>query len=123
MLSKKLVLAVSLGFSALPALAQTAPLAGTSYSDSPSGEGDPAAITCRPPQRRPESRLPGPEVCKTNAVWARYRRDGMDVAADGIHDVPSEKKRSTSIQACRPVNMGGGSTSGAMATNFSMVCD
>jgi hypothetical protein len=47
----------------------------------------------------------------------------MDVAADGIHDVPSEKKRTTSTQACRPVNMGGGSTTGAMATNFSMICD
>ena len=123
MLPKKLLLALSLVVSALPALAQTAPLAGTAYADTPSGEGDPNAITCRPPQVMPNSRLPGPEVCKTNAVWARYRRDGMDVAADGIHDVPSEKKRTTSTQACHPVNMGGGATSSAMATNFSVVCD
>jgi hypothetical protein len=120
MRSGKFLFAVLLAFSVLPALAQPA---GKAYSDDPTGEGDPDAITCRPPQVQPGSRLHGPEVCKTNAVWARYRRDGMDVAADGIHDVPSEKKRTTSTQACHPVNMGGGSTSAAMSTNFSMVCD
>lgn len=119
----KIVIATLLLMLPLSALAQTAPETARSYSASPSGEGDPNAITCRPPQVLPNSRLPGPEVCKTNAVWARYRRDGMDVAADGIHDVMSEKKRTTSTQACHPVNMGGGSTTGAMATNFSMVCD
>ena len=92
-------------------------------SASPDGTGDPNAITCRPPQPRPESRLPGPEVCKTNAVWAQYRKDGMDVAADGIHDVHSEKWRSTAPQACHPVNMGGSGTTTANLTNFSMLCE
>ena len=50
----------------------------------PTGEGDPDAITCRPPTVR----LKIPEVCKKNSVWAQYRRDGMDVAPDGIHDIP-----------------------------------
>src|SRR5882672_3133103 len=99
----KVVIATMVLMLSVPALAQTP--AGKSYSASPNGEGDPNAITCRPPQVMPNSRLPGPEVCKTNAVWARYNRDGMDVAADGIHDVPSEKKRTTSTQACHPVNM------------------
>jgi hypothetical protein len=58
-----------------------------SYANFPTGEGDPSAITCRPPQPLPNSRLSGPEVCKTNSDWARYRRDGMDVAPDGIHAV------------------------------------
>jgi hypothetical protein len=58
------------------------------YAAFPTGEGDPDAVTCRPPQTESATRLRGPEVCKTNAVWARYRRDGMDVAADGVHDVP-----------------------------------
>jgi hypothetical protein len=62
-----------------------------SYANFPTGEGDPAAITCRPPQPVPQSRLMGPEVCKPNAVWARYRRDGMDIAADGLHDEPLRK--------------------------------
>jgi hypothetical protein len=62
-----------------------------SYANFPTGEGDPTAITCRPPQPMPESRFIGPEVCKPNAVWARYRRDGMDIAADGLHDEPLRK--------------------------------
>src|SRR5471030_2187382 len=89
----------------------------------PDGTGDPSAITCRPPQALPGSRLMGPEVCKTNAVWARYRKDGMDVATDGVHDVQSEKWRSVNPQSCHPATMGGGGTSGAMTTNFSMVCE
>jgi hypothetical protein len=102
-----------------PALA----LAGPAYSNLPSGEGDPLAITCRPPQRLPDSRLNGPEVCKTNAVWARYRKDGMEVAADGKRDVPSEKWRSINPQSCRPSTMGGSSTSAAMSTTFSVICE
>ena len=78
-----------------PAFAQSAPAAQEveaapqikSYSSDPSGEGDPNVITCRAPQTLPDSRLKGPEVCKTNAVWAQYRKDGMTVAADGVHDV------------------------------------
>ena len=89
----------------------------------PDGKGDPGAITCRPPQRLAESRMMGPEVCKTNAVWAQYAKDGMEVAADGIHDVPSEKFRSLNPRVCRPATMGGGGTSNAMTTNFSMICD
>ncbi len=58
------------------------------YAAFPTGEGDPETITCRPPRPLPNSRLDGPEVCKQNSVWAQYRRDGMDVAPDGVHDVP-----------------------------------
>jgi hypothetical protein len=93
------------------------------WAAAPDGTGDPDAITCRPPQALPGSRLLGPQVCKTNAVWARYRKDGMDVAADGIHDVRSEKYRSLDPAACHPATMGGGGTSGANQTNFSMICD
>jgi len=96
---------------------------GTAYSHFPTGQGDPLAITCRPPQLLPSSRLPGPEVCKTNAQWARYRKDGMEVAADGIHDVPSEKWRSINPQPCRPATMGSGGTMSAIFTSFSMICE
>ncbi|MBA2589700.1 MAG: hypothetical protein H0U98_13875 [Alphaproteobacteria bacterium] len=96
---------------------------GTAYSQVPSGEGDALAITCRPPQVMPNSRLPGPEVCKTNAQWARYRKDGMEVAADGVHDVPSEKWRSINPQACRPGTMGSGGTISAIFTTFTMICE
>lgn len=57
------------------------------YAAFPTGEGASDAVTCRPPQPLPDSRLRGPEVCKKNSVWAQYRRDGMDVAPDGVHDV------------------------------------
>ena len=111
-----------------PALAQTdapaAPVApAQSHDRAPSGEGDPNVITCRRPQPLPSSRLLGPEVCKTNAVWARYRKDGMEVAADGIHDVPSEKMRTINPQACHPATMGGSGTSAMNQANFSMVCE
>jgi hypothetical protein len=62
-------------------------------------------------------------VCKTNAVWAQYRKDGMEVAADGIYDVPSEKWRTVNPQPCHPATMGSSSTAGAIYTNFSMICE
>ena len=49
----------------------------------PSGTGDPDAVTCRAPQLLPGSRLAGPEVCKTNRVWAQLRADGRDISPDG----------------------------------------
>jgi hypothetical protein len=114
---------------AMPALAEPtaapadAQAPAKSYATEPSGEGDPNAITCRPPQTLPGERLKGPEVCRTNAQWAQYRKDGMDVAADGIHFQPSEKMRSINPQACHPATMGGSGTSAMAQANFSMVCE
>jgi len=51
---------------------------------SPSGEGDPNAVTCRVPQRLPGSRLPGPQVCQTNQVWAGLRARREDISPDGL---------------------------------------
>jgi len=114
----------------VPAMAQTPGQGATVavppskiITDTPDGSGDPMAITCRKPQTLPGSRMRGPEVCKLNAVWARYKRDGMDVAADGIHDVPSERWRTVSPQPCRPATMGSGSTTTLMTTNFSAICE
>jgi hypothetical protein len=70
---------VFLACSVVPAFAESE---SRTYSSYPSGEGNPYIYTCRPPQILPGSRLRGPEVCKTNAAWAQYRKDGMDVAAD-----------------------------------------
>ena len=89
----------------------------------PNGEGDPTAVTCRSPQKLPGSRMLGPEVCKTNAVWARYAKDGMDVSADGRFDVPSEKQRSLNPRACRSISSAGTGASSGMGTNFTMLCD
>jgi hypothetical protein len=105
---------------AAPAMAQQP---GTAYSNFPSGEGEPLAITCRPPQVLPNSRLPGPEVCKTNQQWKRYRKDGMEVAADGLHDVPSEKWRSINPGACRPGTPGSGGTMAMIYTTITMICE
>jgi len=67
-----------------------APMPGASVKDlkqalaiTPSGQGDPDAVTCRVPQLLPGSRLAGPEVCKTNRVWAALRADGQDISPDG----------------------------------------
>ena len=107
----------------LLAFAFCAPAFADPASNQPSGEGDPNAITCRPPQYLPGQRLKGPEVCKTNAVWAQYRKDGMEVAADGIHDVRSEKWRSITPPACHAATMGGSGTSAMNQANFSMICE
>jgi hypothetical protein len=118
------VLVLSCAFAQSQALAQAeAPPPARTYMATPDGKGDPNTITCRPPQKLVNSRMMGPEVCKTNGVWAQYAKDGMEVAADGIHDVPSEKFRTLNPRVCHPVNMGGGGTGGAFSTNFSQVCD
>src|ERR1700722_13952268 len=105
-----------------PSDAQAQP-AAQSHASYPTGEGNPYLIICRPPQTLPGSRLLGPEVCKTNAVWAQYRKDGMDVAADGVHDVPGEKWRTINPQACHPATMGGSGTAAMNQANFSMICE
>lgn len=93
----------------LPASAVLAQTPEKTYAAFPTGEGDPDAVTCRPPQPIPDSRLPGPEVCKKNSVWAQYRRDGMDVAPDGVHDVRLQNKSGIN---CNTSATPGGTTSG-----------
>jgi hypothetical protein len=88
----------------------------------PTGEGEPLAITCRAPQKLSDSRLFGPKVCKTNAEWAQYRKDGMDVSADGVRDVPSEKWRSLNTTGCRENPPGGGGTTNFAYTTLSPLC-
>jgi hypothetical protein len=61
--------------------------------DTPKGEGDPHTIVCRRPQQMPDSRLPGPEICKRNSVWAALYKAGEDISADGQTILPSEKSR------------------------------
>jgi len=119
---KSAIVAMSFAFAQSPALAQAEAPAKT-YMATPDGKGDPNAITCRPPQKLVSSRMMGPEVCKTNQVWAQYRADGMVPAADGIHDVPSERWRTTNPAACRTAPVGGGGTANMINTNFSAVCD
>jgi hypothetical protein len=92
-------------------------------ANTPTGEGDPNAITCRAPQALPGQRLLGPQVCKTNAIWAQYHKDGMDVAADGIHDMPSEKMRSTHPMSCRPATAGGGGTTTMGSMTVGTICE
>ncbi len=114
---------IAAGFVLVQPHAAPAQDAAKTVSQNPTGEGDPNTITCRPPQPLPNSRLRGPEVCKTNQVWAQYTKDGMTVAPDGIHDMPSEKYRSTHPLACRPATAGGSSVSTANQTNFGMICE
>lgn len=53
--------------------------------------GTPEGTYCRPPQRRTDSRLPGPEVCKTIREWNALHAAGLDIAPDGISTVPIQK--------------------------------
>jgi beta-lactamase regulating signal transducer with metallopeptidase domain len=108
-----------------PARQETSALAPPSAAEPAHAPAAPAddsdVLVCRPPQQLPQSRLFGPQVCRTTAVWARYRKDGMDVAADGIHDIRLEKWGAAIPPACRPATAGGGATSAATFT-FGMVC-
>jgi hypothetical protein len=51
-------------------------------------------------------------------VWAQYLKDGMDVAPDGIHDMPRSKVKSLT---CHTVGGGGGNT--GMAQTGGTVCE
>ena len=82
----------------------------------PDGKGDPAAITCRRAQALPGKRVMGPEVCRTNADWAQFAKDGMTVSPDGRELVPGEKNRSLNPAACGPA-AGSASTSSAMGAS------
>lgn len=64
-------------------------------TDTPKGEGDPDAISCRLPQQLPASHIPGPEICKRNREWASLYKAGNDISSDGRSVVPSEKSRTT----------------------------
>ena len=99
-----LILMVLMGL-AVPALAQS-----RTVQAYPDGTGDPDAITCRPPQRIPGQRLPGPEVCKMNAQWALLRRNGQDISANG-KDIIADPK-GTNIKAMDCGMQGGSATNG-----------
>ncbi|MBA2588755.1 MAG: M56 family metallopeptidase [Alphaproteobacteria bacterium] len=64
----------------------------------PSGAGEPDAITCRVPQLLPGSRLPGPEVCKINRVWAQLRAEGKDISPDGSAVIATLSKSHAMMQ-------------------------
>ena len=51
-------------------------LASAPVLDRPSGEGDPAAITCRARQELTGTRVMGPETCAHNSFWAKLAVDG-----------------------------------------------
>ncbi|MEO8301631.1 MAG: hypothetical protein ABI608_07550 [Rhizomicrobium sp.] len=51
--------------------------------DTPSGSGDPNAVTCRAPQTLPGSAAMGPKICMQNNVWVRLSLTGKDLSADG----------------------------------------
>lgn len=110
---------IVLGLLALMVAAGAAPAQPEkTYAKNPTGEGDPEGITCRSPMQLENSRLLGPAVCKTNAEWAQYLKDGMTVSADGRRDVPI--KNTTN---CRSVGGGGGGATGGAAMSTQMKCE
>ena len=50
--------------------------------DTPSGLGDPGAVTCRAPQALPGGGM-GPKICMKNDIWVRLSLTGKDLSADG----------------------------------------
>lgn len=118
------ILAMSYALAQAESFAQSdaAAPAKTYVRNEPDGKGDPAAITCRRPQALQGQRLLGPEVCRPNADWAQFAKQGMTVAPDGVNLVPSEKARSLNPAACGPAG-GSAPTSNAMgASRGGMLC-
>ena len=96
--------------------------AAKSYAREPDGKGDPAAVTCRYPQMLPGKRLMGPEVCRSNADWAQFAKDGMTVSPDGTALLPSEKSRSLNPAACGPAAPSAGASNAMNASLGAMHC-
>ncbi|HKB95263.1 MAG TPA: hypothetical protein VKB94_00360, partial [Rhizomicrobium sp.] len=69
----------------------------------PRGEGDPDAVICRLPQALPGSRLTGPEVCKTNRVWAELRAQGQQISPDGRTLMATAQRFGGQPAICSPV--------------------
>jgi hypothetical protein len=46
---------------------------------------------CRPPMPRTDSRLPGPKVCMAIRKWNDLHAAGLDIAPDGVTQVPLQK--------------------------------
>ena len=103
-----------------PAAAVTAVAAGAPLSPpppakqvmialNPTGNGDPDAVTCRVPQTLPGSRLPGPQVCRTNRVWATLRANREDISPDGAMIVYLEdfQRQRAMASNCRTYFSGG----------------
>jgi hypothetical protein len=85
---------------AMPAGAQVQTTVTSATPSLPQSPDDPDAIYCRPPQRQSDSRLPGPQVCKTNRQWDALHAQGLDISADGKGTVASEKYRSLHSGPC-----------------------
>jgi hypothetical protein len=68
-------------------------------------------IVCRPPQQLPASRFLGPKTCRPRALWAQYRKEGLDIAPDGIR-VVADSLESTNASVCPLMSTGGNSTYG-----------
>jgi hypothetical protein len=78
----------------------------------PMGDGDPDAVTCRVPQTLPGSRLPGPQVCKSNREWAALRANRQDISPDGTMIVYLEDfQRQKAIASNCRTYFGGGNVS------------
>ncbi|MEO8300822.1 MAG: hypothetical protein ABI608_03460, partial [Rhizomicrobium sp.] len=110
------VLAMGCAFSQTQIFAATQGEIAKTYAREPDGKGDPGAITCRHPQALAGKRLLGPEVCRTNADWALFAKQGMTVSPDGTTLLPSEKQRSLNPAACGPT-AGSAPTTSAMGAS------
>lgn len=69
-------------FLATPALAALDDANAPVLAVTPSGDGNPDAVTCRAPQALPGGGM-GPKLCMHNNVWARLTMTGQDLSADG----------------------------------------
>jgi beta-lactamase regulating signal transducer with metallopeptidase domain len=70
----------------------------------PTGQGDPDDVTCRVPQTLPGSRFAGPQICRTNRVWAALRASRQDIGPDGktivyLDDIQRQKAGYTNCRA------------------------
>jgi hypothetical protein len=119
---KILSLLAAVGLSCAVAQMSLAAEPAKTYAREPDGKGDPAAITCRHPQALPGKRVLGPAVCRSNADWAQFAKQGMTVSADGTALVPGEKYRSLNPAACGPAAPSASTTNAMGASSGARLC-
>ena len=84
----------------------------------PVADTAPEPLVCRPPQRLPDSRLMGPQVCLAQRVWDQYKAQGKILLPDGRTLAASYDEAQTQ----RPMTCISMGTNASAATNWYVAC-
>jgi hypothetical protein len=84
----------------------------------PAEDNAPEPVVCRPPQRMPDSRLMGPQVCLPQREWDQYKKQGLVLLPDGRTLTTNYDEASIS----HPMTCMSVGTNASAATNWYLAC-